>query len=229
VEKINSFYGPSHILFDVSFSVGSSEVVCILGRNGAGKTTTMRSIMGLTPPRSGNVRYRGQNLAGMPPHVIARIGIGLVPEGRMVFPDLTVHQNLEVGKKPGIGVEKWTIERVYEIFPQLKVLDKRPSGLLSGGEQQMLAIGRTLMGNPSLLLMDEATAGLSPLLIRNVGEQIEMLSQQGIPILLAEQNLKFALDVSKRVYALNKGWNDFEGTVDELRKNTEIALRSLGV
>ncbi len=228
VEKIHTFYGLSHILFGVSLEVRAGEVVCLLGRNGAGKSTTMRSIMGLTPPREGEVLFKGKNCRGLPPFRRARLGMGYVPDDRRVFADLTVGENLELGAaggRPG----PWNRDRVYEFFPALKKLDRRRAGFLSGGEQQMLTIGRALMTNPDLLLLDEPTEGLAPLIVGQLQEQIRRLKEEGLTVLLAEQSLQVALELSDRGYLIDNGVVRFQGRSDEIRENRELQRRYLAV
>ena len=221
VWEINTFYALSHVLFKVSLRVQKGELVCLLGRNGAGKTTTLRSIIGLTPPRSGNIRFNGRELVGKRPYQIVRMGMGYVPGDRRIFPDLTVRENLEVGRRlRGTAVE-WTLERVYELFPSLKRLDKQLGNHLSGGEQQMLSIARSLIGSPELLLLDEPSEGLAPLLVKVLEDQVLKLREEGISILLAEQNVKSALRVSNRGYIIDKGRIFFQGTAKDLRENEE--------
>lgn len=232
VVDIHTYYGTSHILFDVSLSVDRGEVVCLLGRNGAGKTTTMRSIMGLTHPRSGSVRFDGVELMGQPPYERAKRGMGFVPDDRRIFPTLTVRDNLELGIKKGArhdGQKPWTVGRVYELFPILKDLDSHQGGHLSGGEQQMLTIARTLMGNPTLLLMDEPAEGLGPLVVRALMEQLLKLKELGQTILLSEQNLPFALAVSERAYIIEKGTIRYQGSIKELEANDEVKRKYLMV
>lgn len=230
VTDIHTFYGSSHILFGVLLAVDRGEVVCLLGRNGAGKTTTLRSIMGLTAPRSGNIRYKGEDITGKPPFVIARGGIGYVPEDRRIFPDLTVRENLELAQNRRThGDAGWTIEKVRGLFPVLRDRDKHRGEHLSGGEQQMLAIGRALMVNPDLLLLDEPSEGLSLLVRRNLGEQIRRLKEAGTAILLAEQNAKFALRISDRAYVIEKGRICYEGGVAELTENEQARKRWLAL
>lgn len=232
VKEIETFYGLSHILFGVSLEVTQSETVCILGRNGVGKTTTLRSIMGLAPPRSGSIKFMGEEIRGKQPFDIYRLGIGLVPEDRIIFPDLTVHENLEIaikkGKRKG-NVEGWTIEKVHRLFPILKARDKQWGGTLSGGEQQMLTIARTLMGNPRLLLLDEPSEGLAPLVVKAIEEQILLLKKEGMTILLSEQNSNFALKISDRGYILEKGLVAWQGGISELKGNPEIMKNYLGL
>ena len=224
VKEINTYYGTSHILFDVSLSVDNGETVCILGRNGAGKTTTMRSIMGLTRPQSGSVQFHGEDLRGKPPYYIAQKGMGYVPDNRLIFPDLTVRENLDLAYKvpKNFDGEPWTVDRIYELFPLLKILDKRLGGYLSGGEQQMLTLGRTLMGNPDLLLLDEPVEGLAPLVVKDLGEQILKLKEMGETILFSEQNVRFATMTAERAYVIEKGRIRYQGSIEELSANDEI-------
>lgn len=231
VDRIYTSYGLSQILFDVSLNVDEGECVCLLGRNGVGKTTTLRSIMGLTPPRQGEVRYRGKPINRLAAFRIAKLGIGFVPEDRRIFPDLTVRENLDVARKPPASSRQnvWSIDRVYEIFPILKKLSDRKGGFLSGGEQQMLTVGRTLMGNPDLILLDEPSEGLAPLVVRDLGEQIQRLKNEGITILLCEQNAKFATRLSDRTYILEKGQVRFSGTIQELEENEEVRQQYLSI
>jgi branched-chain amino acid transport system ATP-binding protein len=231
VNNINTFYGTSHILFDVSLGVDRGEVVSLLGRNGAGKTTTMRSIMGLTHPRSGSVRFEDVELEKKPPYARAKRGMGFVPDDRRIFPTLTVRENLEIGikKSSRVGQESWTIERIYDLFTDLRKLDTHQGGQLSGGEQQMLTVARTLMGNPTLLLMDEPAEGLAPLVVKTLGEHVTKLKELGQTILLSEQNLPFALGVSERAYVIEKGGIRYEGTIGELEANDEVKKKYLMV
>jgi len=232
VKEIDTFYGLSHILFGVSLEVKQSETVCILGRNGVGKTTTLRSIMGLAPPRSGSIKFMGEEIRGKQPFDIYRLGIGLVPEDRIIFPDLTVHENLEIAIKKGKRwktMEGWTIEKVHQLFPILKARDKQWGGTLSGGEQQMLTIARTLMGNPRLLLLDEPSEGLAPLVVKAIEEQTLLLKKEGMTILLSEQNSNFALKISDRGYILEKGLVAWQGDIPELKGNPEIMKNYLGL
>ena len=230
VENINTFYGSSQILFDLSLEVSSGEVVALLGRNGAGKTTTLRSIMGLTPPKSGKITYMGKEILGTAPYKIARMGIGFVPEDRIIFPDLSVLDNFMVAAKPGTGSsERWTVERLYELFPVLKARADQKGGTLSGGEQQMLTIARTLMGNPDLLLVDEPTEGLAPLLVKAVRELISAIAETGATILLSEQNIKFALKSAKDIYIIEKGRIQYKGTSEDLHENEEVMKKYLAV
>jgi branched-chain amino acid transport system ATP-binding protein len=230
VNKINTFYDVFQAVFDVSLSIEKGEVVCLLGRNGAGKTTTLSSIVGLNPPKSGSVKFQGVELKGKKTHEIARMGIGFVPENRWIFSELTVKDNLELGcrKKSSRQVAD-SLERIYALFPRLKDLRNRAGGTLSGGEQQMLTIARTLMGEPELLLLDELTIGLAPIIVQLLKRQIEKLKSEHLTILLTEQNALFALDVSDRAYVIDKGAIVYEGTVPSLRGNQELMTKYLGV
>ena len=222
VEEVFTSYGLSQVLFGVSLNVGAGECVCLLGRNGVGKTTTMRSIMGLTPPREGRVMWKGHDVSGKQPYQIADLGIGFVPEDRRIFADLTVWENLDVAMRSRGGTTAWTLERVFGLFPKLRDLVDRQGGFLSGGEQQMLTIARTLMGNPELLLLDEPSEGLAPLVVDHLKEQIARLKQDGLTILLAEQNVDFCLDLADRVYVLEKGRIRYEGTVAAFRQDDTV-------
>ena len=229
VEGINTYYETSHILFDVSLSVSRGEIVCLLGRNGAGKTTTMRSIMGLTPPKNGDIRFNGEQLRGRPPDYIARKGMGYVPDNRLIFPDLTVLENLELGIKipKNLQVEPWTLERIYELFPILAERKHQFGGTLSGGEQQMLTVGRTLMGNPELILLDEPVEGLAPLVVKDLGKQILKIKEMGQTILFSEQNVNFATLTSDRAYVIDKGTIRYHGSIEELSADEEIKKKYL--
>lgn len=228
VKNINTYYGISHILFDLSIEVEKGEVVCVLGRNGVGKTTLIRSIMGLTVPRSGSIMFNGTSIRGQRPFEIAHRGMGFVPEDRIIFPDLTVKENLEMGMKKG-SKGPWNVDRVYQMFPILKTRQAQLGGTLSGGEQQMLTIARTLMGNPELLLLDEPTEGLSPLIVKDLEHQIRALKEEGMTILLSEQNSKVTLNLSDRAYILEKGQIKWEGAVQVLREKQEILKQYLGL
>jgi branched-chain amino acid transport system ATP-binding protein len=219
VRDVHTAYGLSRVLFGVSLEVHAGECVCLLGRNGVGKSTTMRSIMGLTPPHSGRVAFRGTDITGWEPYRVSRAGIGFVPEDRRIFADLTVWENLDVAQRGNGG---WTIERVFDLFPALRGLTGRNGGYLSGGEQQMLTIARTLMGNPELLLLDEPSEGLAPLVVDHLGEQIARLKTAGLTILLAEQNTDFSLRLADRVYVLEKGAIRFSGPASTLRDNEAL-------
>lgn len=228
VEKLNTYYGISHILFDINLHVAEGEIVCIIGRNGVGKSTLLRSIMGLTENRSGAIHFKGATILSKKPFEISRVGVGFVPEDRIIFPNLTVKENLEMGMKNG-DRGFWTLEQVYRMFPVLKDRSAQWGGTLSGGEQQMLTIARTLMGNPELLLLDEPTEGLSPLIVKELESQIRVLKEQGLTILLAEQNPYFTLNLSDRAYILEKGQIKWEGQVHLLEENREILKRYLGI
>jgi branched-chain amino acid transport system ATP-binding protein len=230
VEQISTFYEDAQVLFDVSFEINEGEVVALLGRNGAGKTTTIRSVMGLTPPRRGRVMFKGEDIAGLPPHTVANRGVGFVPDNRRIFPTLTVRQNLEIARKGGNGGRQgWTLERVYEHFPKLKEIEARKGEVLSGGEQQMLTIARTLMGNPDLLLLDEPTEGLAPIMVVEVMKIIRELKDKGETILLVEQNSALALTVSQRAYILENGHVVYSGAAADLAGNAEVRQRYLGI
>jgi branched-chain amino acid transport system ATP-binding protein len=227
---IHTYYGLSHILFGVSLAMEEKETVVLLGRNGAGKTTTLRSIMGLTPPRSGEVLFRGQPLTGKPANLVAHLGIAFVPEDRRIFPTLTVWENLDVAcKRKDLEKNRRNFERVYELFPILKERKQQLGGTLSGGEQQMLTIARSLMGNPDLLLLDEPSEGLAPLVVQILAEQIRKLKAEGLAILLCEQNTLFSFPLSDRAYIIEKGSLQYEGKVQELECSPEIKLRYLGI
>jgi branched-chain amino acid transport system ATP-binding protein len=231
VRDLYTSYGLSQILFGISLEVRERECVALLGRNGVGKTTTLRSIMGLTTPRQGQIRYKDRDITGLPAYRVAQLGLGFVPEDRRIFPDLTVRENLDVARKPPLSAfsQPWTIERMYAMFPVLERLAERKGGYLSGGEQQMLTIGRTLMGNPDLLLLDEPSEGLAPLVVRELGQQIQQLKAEGLTILLCEQNTKFAIALSDRAYVLEKGQVRFAGTIAELQDNDEVRQQYLGL
>ena len=227
LHDVNTLYGTSHILFDVSLEVDDGEVICLLGRNGAGKTTTIRSIMGLTQAASGTISYGGTHLNGLAPYEIARLGVGYVPDERLIFPDLTVRENLEVASKKGPSGQDWTVDKVYGLFPKLAELDGNLGGYLSGGEQQMLTVGRTLMGNPSLLLLDEPVEGVAPIVVQELGRQIKELKNMGLTILFSEQNLHFAREISDRAYIIEKGRIRYHGTMAELHENKEVQEKHL--
>jgi branched-chain amino acid transport system ATP-binding protein len=229
VDKINTYYGLSHILFDLTLDIKKGETVCLLGRNGVGKSTTLKSIIGLTPPRSGCIKFVGQEITGLKTHRIAHLGVGYVPEDRIIFPDLTVRENLEMGIKPGNKDRNWPIDRIYQIFPILKERKGQLGGTLSGGEQQMLTIARTLMGNPMLLLLDEPSEGLAPLIIREVYKQVNLLKENGITILLCEQKCDFGLTMANSAYILEKGNICWNGYCVELQKQPDIIKQFLGV
>jgi branched-chain amino acid transport system ATP-binding protein len=227
VNDIHTYYGDSHILQGISLSMESGQVVGILGRNGMGKTTLIRSIIGFTPPRQGHVLFNERDITAWPSNRVVTLGLGLVPQGRRVFPSLTVRENLQVANKRNGG--RWTVERVMELFPRLRERREIRAGKLSGGEQQMLAIARGLMTNPELLLMDEPTEGLAPLLVREVGRVIENLKSQGLSILLVEQNLPLALRVSDHVHILSRGRIVHSSAPQALWENEEMKRRYLGL
>jgi branched-chain amino acid transport system ATP-binding protein len=226
VEKIHTYYGLSHILFDVSLTVAKGEVVGLLGRNGAGKSTTMRSIMGLTPPKQGTVFFKGQEITGKKPFLLVRKGLAFVPDDRRVFADLTVDDNLEI---PYSRNNEWTRKRVYDLFPTLAEIKSRRAGNLSGGEQQMLTIGRALMNSPELILLDEPTEVLAPLIVRDLEQQILKLKEAEISILLSEQNVKSALKLSNRVYVIDNGRIRFSGTAADFEADEETKKKYLMV
>jgi branched-chain amino acid transport system ATP-binding protein len=225
VEGVHTYYGESHILHGVSLGVGRGEAVALLGRNGVGKTTLIRSIAGFTPPRDGTIRFNGQEVHRLPSYRIAKQGIGLVPQGRRIFAPLTVTENLLLGARSG----GWTANRVYEVFPRLRERGLQDGGSLSGGEQQMLALARALMTNPRLLLLDEPSEGLAPLIVREIGRILVRLKGEGLSILLVEQNVPLALRVADRVYVMSKGQIVYHGTPAELDANEDVKRRFLGV
>jgi branched-chain amino acid transport system ATP-binding protein len=226
VKEIHTYYGLSHILFDVTLVVSQGEIAGLLGRNGAGKSTTMRSIMGLTPPKQGTITFKGEPITRKKAYLLVRQGIGYVPDDRRVFADLTVDDNLELTfRRKG----DWSKERVYDLFPTLAEIKPRRAGNLSGGEQQMLTIGRALMSSPELLLLDEPTEGLAPLIVKELEKQILAMKEAGISILLSEQNVKSALKLCNRVYVIDNGRIRFEGTVADFEANAEIKKRYLMV
>jgi branched-chain amino acid transport system ATP-binding protein len=227
VKDIHTYYGSSHVLFGLSLNVEGKELVGLLGRNGAGKTTTLLSIIGVNPPKSGSIRFLGEEIRGKVTYNIARLGIGFVPDNRRIFPDLSVLDNLKIGERKGWGENRWTLERVFEFFPKLRELEKRKGEHLSGGEQQMLAIGRALMGNPHLLLMDEPTCGLSPLLVNTLEEQIRKLREEGVAVLLSEQNAGFTTSLTDRTYIIDMGTIRYSGETKGLIENEEIRKRYL--
>jgi len=229
VRGISTFYGMSHILFDVSLEVESGEIIGLLGRNGAGKSTTFRSIIGLNPPKSGKIQFKGEDIAGKPPYLIAKKGIGYVPEEKRIFSRMTVMENLEVGiKNSYLNESQWTMDKVFDLFPVLKEYRNRMAGRLSGGEQQMLTIARSLMGNPELLLLDEPTTGLSPLIVKDLKDNVLKLSKN-MSVLLAEQNVKFAISLCKRIYVVEKGSIKYEAMADELSKDEKALQEYLTV
>jgi branched-chain amino acid transport system ATP-binding protein len=233
VKDLHTYYGYSHVLQGMTLSVDHGECVALLGRNGMGKSTTLKSIMGLVKPRSGAVLYRGEDVAGYPPYKIVKAGIGYVPEERRIFPTLTVLENLAMGIKGGKidkgNPDAWSVERVFEHFPALKERQGSRGALLSGGEQQMLAIGRSLMGNPELLLVDEPTEGLAPLLVTEVRDMLEDIKKTGVAILLVEHNLKVAMSLAQRLYIMKKAEVAFAGTAQELDARPDIREKYLEV
>ena len=226
---VHTYYGESYILQGISLEVKEGSVVALMGRNGMGKTTTIRSIIGLTPPRRGVVRFKGKDIAKLPSYQIARMGIGLVPQGRQIFPSLSVEENLTMAATTRGKTEAWTLDRVYSLFPILKERANLSGSRLSGGEQQMLCISRALMTNPDLLLMDEPSEGLAPVIIQEVSQIIGQLKESGLSILLVEQNLSMTLAVADYVYIINKGIIINGSTPDELRNNEEIKAQYLGI
>ena len=228
VKEIHTYYGTSHILFGISFNVKEGEAVCLLGRNGAGKTTTFRSIIGLTPPKKGSIKFRDKEIMGKPPYRIAKMGIGFVPDTRRIFPDLTVRQNILVARREK---EKavWNLETIYALFPKLRELDTHMGTQLSGGEQQMLTVARTLMTNPDLLLLDEPGEGLAPLVIQTMKEQLGEIKKLGITMLICEHNVGLATALSDRGYVIDKGTIRYQGTIEELQKNEEVRKKYLMV
>jgi branched-chain amino acid transport system ATP-binding protein len=230
VKAIHTYYGKSHILSDVSLSIDRGETVALLGRNGFGKSTTLKSIMGLAPPQSGSILYQGQEIRGLKPYLICRRGIGFVPQERRIFPNLTVRQNLLLGFQPKQKVEQpWTIQMIYERFPQLEKRDRQKGRFLSGGEQQMLTLGRTLMGNPELLLVDEPTEGLSPQMMDLVLDMIQAMQKKGHAIILVEHTLDIALKMAQRVYVMSKGEIVWGGTKDEFYADEGVRKKYLEV
>ena len=222
VEGIHTFYGLSHILFDVSLKIKKGQVVCLLGRNGAGKTTTLKSIMGLNPPKQGRIIFKDEDITGKAPYKLARMGFGYVPDDRRIFADLSVDENLEIAVRKERSGGHWNKKRVYEFFPALEKMDTRKGGLLSGGEQKMLAIARALMGNPELILLDEPTEGLAPMLVDHIQERIAKLKASGLTVLLEEQNVKFTLGLSDYGYIIDNGRICYQGTVESLVGNDEV-------
>jgi len=230
VDGLNSFYGQAHILHDVGFGVGPGEVAVLLGRNGAGKSTVMKSLIGLVRPASGSVQFAGRDVARLEPYRRARLGLGYVPEDRRIFAELTVMENLDVGRQPARdGLRPWTPERLFALFPNLGAMRQRPGGRMSGGEQQMLTIARTLMGNPRLLLLDEPSEGLSPLIVEQMAAAIKALRQEGLSILLAEQNLHFAAEVATQAVILESGQAVWTGSVAALQADAGTHGRYLAV
>jgi len=226
---IHTYYGDSYVLQGVSLEVKDGSVVALLGRNGMGKTTTIHSVIGLAPPRRGVIRFKGKEITGLSPYRIARMGIGLIPQGRRIFPSLSVEENLIMAARGGEKAGAWTLNKVYSLFPILKERAKNRGNLLSGGEQQMLTIARALMTNPDLLLMDEPSEGLAPIIVQEVGRFIAQLKQSGFSILLVEQNLSLALGNADYVYIISKGTIVYQSKPEELRDNEEAKAKYLGV
>jgi branched-chain amino acid transport system ATP-binding protein len=231
LEDVHVYYGDSHVLHGVSLIVGGGEAVGLLGRNGAGKTTTISSIVGFVPPRTGSIRFRGIELIGRPPYAVARLGLGLVPQGRRIFRSLTVHENLLVARREAADgrAHGWSLEQAYAQFPRLKERATLYGDQLSGGEQQMLAIARALLTRPQLLLLDEPSEGLAPLVVDEIARIVRELKREGMPILLVEQHLPFALAVADRVFVMNKGAIVFQGTPEALLSDDALHRRFLGV
>ncbi|HET8579274.1 MAG TPA: ABC transporter ATP-binding protein [Methylomirabilota bacterium] len=229
VEDLHAHYGKSHILHGVSLAVDAGEIVCLLGRNGVGKSTTLKSIMGLVAPSRGHVTFKGAPIGGLPSYRIARLGLGYVPEERRIFPTITVRENLLMGMKRAARNGGWTLERVYEFFPRLRERDRQRAGTLSGGEQQMLTIGRTLMGNPELLLVDEPTEGLAPMIVEQVERILGEIHRSGTPVLLVEQSMETALALAHRVYVMSKGQVVFSGSMQELQNSESVRKQYLEV
>ncbi len=230
VNDLHAFYGRAHILHGISLEVRTGEVVALLGRNGAGKSTAMKAIMGLVPPARGEVSLAGQRIERLPPYRIARLGLGYVPEERRIFTELSVMENLEVGRQAArAGVPVWTEEKLFKLFPNLARMRERPGGRMSGGEQQMLTIARTLMGNPSCVLLDEPSEGLAPIIVEEMGNSIRALKGEGVSGILCEQNLHFALGVADRAYIIEKGQIRFGGSMAELAANDSLREQYLSV
>ncbi len=230
VKKIDVFYASSQVLFNMSLDVRQGETLALLGRNGAGKSTTMKTIAGVIAPKRGEIDFKGKNIAGQPAHLIARAGLSFVPEDRQIFPDLSVEDNLTIAIKNGAnGTNAWSLERVYDMLPLLAPLKNRLGGQLSGGEQQMLTVGRALMGNPDVLLLDEPSEGLAPIMVQKIGDLINTLRKVGTTIVLAEQNLHFCLGLADRAVVIDKGVDVFCGTITELNANDEVKQRYLSV
>jgi len=230
IDGLEAYYGDSHVLHGLSFALRAGEVLALLGRNGAGKTTCISSIMGLLPPRAGRIALFGRPIAGLPPETISRAGVGLVPQGRRVFPSLSVRENLDIARQREQTTGRpWSLDRIWQLFPQLAERKRQLAGSLSGGEQQMLAIGRALMGNLSVLLMDEPSEGLAPLIVAEVGRTIGKLKADGQSILLVEQNSRLALSLADHVVILNTGRVVFDGRVEEATADEDLIAQNLGV
>jgi branched-chain amino acid transport system ATP-binding protein len=230
VERLDAWYGRAQVLFDLALEVRPGEVVALMGRNGAGKSTTMKAVMGLLERRRGAIHFMGRDIAGLPSFRIARLGLGFVPENRRIFTDLTVLENLEIGRQlPRPGIPEWTVDRLFRLFPNLADMPGRRGGQMSGGEQQMLTVARTLMGNPYLVLLDEPSEGVAPVIVEQMAEMILELKRAGVSILLSEQNLHFAELVSDRAYVLEKGQLRFEGSIEALASSQDVRKAYLEV
>ncbi len=230
VRGLNAWYGLAHALVDFNLDVGPGECVALMGRNGAGKSTTLKALMGLLPKRSGQVQFRGQAVSTWPTHRLARAGLGYVPEDRRIFTELTVEENLRVGAQaPRAGTHTWTLQELYELFPNLQGMAKRSAAHMSGGEQQMLTIARTLMGHPHLVLLDEPSEGVAPLIVEQLAHTINRMKAQGLSVLLCEQNIHFARAVSDRAVVLERGQVCFTGTMGELLDNTDVLREHLAL
>lgn len=230
LKGVNVFYGASHILFDMGLEVHKGRTLALLGRNGAGKSTTMKAIMGVAAPRSGEIRYNGTRIDGQAPHAIARRGIGLVPEDRQVFPRHSVDDNLKIGARPGPdGKSQWTMDNIYDAFPLLAKMRSRPAGMMSGGEQQLLSMARCLMGNPELILLDEPSEGLAPIIVQEIGRLIRSLRGTGVTIVLAEQNMHFCLGISEDAVLIDKGQIVWNGSIQALRADKDVTSRYLAI
>ena len=230
VSGLNAFYGRAQILYDVELEVGRGEVVALMGRNGEGKSTTMKALMGMLPSRHGAIHFCGHDIAKLPPYRIARLGMGFVPEDRRVFGDLSVMENLDTGRQPPReNAPRWTPEKLFRLFPNLGEMPNRPGSQMSGGEQQMLTVSRTLMGNPTLVLLDEPSEGVAPIIVEQMANMILELKREGLSILLSEQNMHFAELVSDRAYVLEKGQIRFSGTIDELSRDEAVRRAYLSV
>jgi branched-chain amino acid transport system ATP-binding protein len=229
VSGLNAYYGAAHILFDLALDVEQGEVVALMGRNGAGKSTTLKSIMGMVERKSGVIRLADQDISDLPTYETARLGLGFVPEDRRIFTDLTVTENLEVGRQPARGAEPWTPERLFDLFPNLAEARHRLGGRLSGGEQQMLTVARTLMGNPLLVALDEPSEGVAPVIVEEMARTIVELKKQGLSVLLSEQNIYFAELVSDRAYVLEKGQLQWEGRMADLARDSAAQRSYLSV
>jgi len=231
IKDLNTYYEESHVLRGISLNVDQGEIVSLLGRNGVGKTTTLKTIIGILAPRSGQVLFKGKDVSGLPPHKIANLGVGYVPEERRIFPRLTVRENLLMGIKPGNKKtgNGWSVDKIYEYFPPLEARDKQKGAYLSGGEQQMLTIARALMGEPEVLLLDEPTEGLAPMIVQRLEQVVKDVNNHGVAILLVEQNMKVVLRLAKRIYVISKGKIVFQGSGEELKEAREIREKYLEV